>query len=34
MSLTVREIELLCLYYDGTLAATLDLLRQVEEDGT
>ncbi|MCL2604733.1 MAG: hypothetical protein FWD90_09660 [Defluviitaleaceae bacterium] len=34
MFLTVKEMELLCIFYDGTLEPTLDLLRHVEEEGT
>jgi len=32
--LTVREMELLCIFYDGSPESTLDLLRHAEEEGT
>jgi hypothetical protein len=34
MLLTVKEMELLCIFHDGSLESTLDLLRHAEEEGT
>jgi hypothetical protein len=34
MLLTIKEMELLCIFHDGSLASTLDLLRHTEEEGT
>jgi len=34
MLLTVKEMEVLCIFYDGTLSSTLDLLRHAEAEGT
>ena len=32
MMLTVKEMELLCIFHDGTLSSTLDLLRHAETE--
>ena len=34
MMLTIKEMELLCIFHDGKLSSTLDLLRHAEEEGT
>jgi len=34
MLLTIKEMEVLCMFHDGTLSSTLDLLRHAEEVGT
>jgi hypothetical protein len=34
MLLTVKEMELLCIFHDGSLSSTLDLLKHIEEEGT
>ncbi|MCL2392875.1 MAG: hypothetical protein FWC66_09795 [Oscillospiraceae bacterium] len=34
MFLTVKEMEVLCIFHDGTLSSTLDLLRHAEAEGT
>ena len=34
MLLTVKEMEILCIFHDGTLSSTLDLLRHAETEGT
>jgi len=33
-ALTIKEMEVLCIFHDGTLSSTLDLLRHAEEAGT
>jgi len=34
MLLTVKEMEVLCIFHDGGLSSTLDLLRRVKAEGT
>jgi hypothetical protein len=33
MLLTVKEMELLCVFHDGTLSSTLNLLQRAEAEG-
>jgi len=34
MLLTVKEMEILCIFYTGSLSTTLDLLRHIKTEGT
>ncbi|MCL2187835.1 MAG: hypothetical protein FWC16_02245 [Defluviitaleaceae bacterium] len=34
MFLTVKEMEILCIFYDGSLSATRDALKRVQANGT
>ena len=34
MLLTVKEMEVLCIFHDGGLSSTLKLLRRIKDEGT
>jgi len=34
MQLTIKEMEVLCIFHNGTLSETLDILRKAEANGT